>query len=523
MAIELREYQAEALAALEADWQAGYHRIGVSAATGTGKTVIMSHLAHRHVAAGVRVLILVHRDELVRQTVDKLVRVNNSVSIGVVQATRNEASSQIVVASVATACRPRRMAQLGKFGLIICDEAHRSAAQQWVDVLTGLGSLDEDTTVRTAGFSATWTRADGKGLDQIWQKISFELSLTWAIEQGFLVRPIGQYIRTEVRLDGLKKTAGDYNAGDLGAKLSRESVREAIVAGYLQYAADRSGVVFAPTVATAEFFLPAFRSAGISAEGLYGITGKEESLQIHKRHRAGDTQLLISCTKLSEGWDAPWCSAAVIARPTTHQGLFVQQVGRVLRPFKGKNDAVILDPTGVLYKHKLDGVIDLTSSEKMESDEDDDELEPREPTEQEAGWVDAQVSGFERVEMLSLPYLLTEGGIPFSHESTSAVRFVISPERNAHPWYSVGSMPLGPGRGRWLATQLTHEQAMSMLPDRHQTPSPLLRNRKSNGRQRDSARAYGLRPRTNALAGDLFDQVQTVLASRALDAVQSWT
>src|SRR3954469_13794667 len=165
--INLREYQEEALAALERDWATGLRRCGVNAATGTGKTVIMSHLAHRYVRRGVRVLILVHRDELVRQTVDKLVRVDNSVSIGIVKAGENSAGAAIVVASVQTAARPRRLAQLGQFGLIICDEAHRSVSDQWLTVLDGLGALEHGTEVRCAGFSATWVRADSRGLDQV--------------------------------------------------------------------------------------------------------------------------------------------------------------------------------------------------------------------------------------------------------------------------------------------------------------------------------------------------------------------
>lgn len=520
--IELRPYQRDALDALAADWSTGLHRLGISAATGTGKTVIMSHLAHRFAARRQRVLILVHRDELVRQTVDKLVRVDNSVSIGVVQAGRNEASAQIVVASVQTACRPKRLAQLGRFGLVICDEAHRSAAKQWTDVLDGLGAMD-NPDVYTAGFSATWSRADGEALDKIWQKISFELSTEWAIGQGFLVQPRGYYIRTDIRLDGTRRVAGDYSAADLGTKLSRESVRDAIVAGYQTHAADRSGVVFAPTVDTGEFFREAFEAAGISTEGLYGITSREESRAIHKRHEHGDTQLLISCTKLSEGWDAPWCSAAVIARPTVHPGLFVQQVGRVLRPFKGKTDAVILDPTGVLFKHKLNGVIDLSGSEQIEKDEDDDfeEIEPGE--QEEAARIDAQVSGYELVSMLDLHYLMTPGGIPFSHFSTDQIHFVISPERHPYPWYSLGWYNFRTGAGGWHHTQLDQQQAMAMLPDRRNTPSPLLRSKRASWKQRDQAEAVGVERKRAELAGDLFDRMQTRLAANVLDAVQSWT
>lgn len=527
--IELREYQEEALAALDADWESGLRRLGVNAATGTGKTVIMSHLAHRYVRRGVRVLILVHRDELVRQTVDKLVRVDNSVSIGIVKAGENSAGAAIVVASVQTACRPRRLAQLGRFGLIICDEAHRSVSNQWLDVLRGLGALDESTEVRCAGFSATWVRSDSRGLDTVWQKISFSLPIEWAIEQKFLVRPIGKFIRTGVQLDDVRKTAGDYNAADLGEKLSRESVRDAIVAGYLAHARDRSGVVFAPTVDAGQYFREGFEAAGITTGGLYGVTSREDSKLLHKQHRRGDVQLLVSCTRLSEGWDAPWCSAGVIARPTVHEGLFIQMVGRILRPHPGKDDAIILDPTGVLFRHSLNGVIDLSSSERPESDDepDDDEIEDDEPAEvdPDAG-VLAKVTGYEDVELIrsELPWLLTRGGIPFSHAGGNAVRFVIGPEHHPYPWYSVGTWDLeNPRVRRWDAVQLTQEQAFRMLPDRRSHPAPVLRRRQATNRQRATAAAAGVPSRRGVTAGELFDAMAIELASQALDAVHSWT
>lgn len=502
--IELRGYQEEALAALDADWETGLRRCGVSAATGTGKTVIMSHLAHRYVRRGVRVLILVHRDELVRQTVDKLVRIDNSVSIGIVKATENSAGAQIVVASVWTACRPRRLAQMGRFGLIICDEAHRSVSNQWLSVLSGLGAFDEGGP-RCAGFSATWVRADSRGLDTVWEKISFELPIEWAIEQGFLVRPVGKFIRTGIQLDGVRKTAGDYNAKDLGEKLSRESVRDAIVAGYLTHARDRSGVVFAPTVDSGEYFRAGFEAAGISTAGLYGITSREDSKLIHKRHRRGDVQVLVSCTRLSEGWDAPWCSAGVIARPTVHEGLFIQMVGRILRPHPSKTDAVILDPTGVLFRHSLNGLIDLSSSERPERDEDDqpdkdDELASIE-VDPDAG-LRAQVTGYEDVDLIRVPqptgppFLRTAGGIAFSQPRATELVFVIEPGQHPHPWWSVGVWPLDGRPPRWLAVGLTEGRAFDILPDQRAVP-PFVRWRD--------------------------DAAQVAMASRVLDGVQSWT
>lgn len=528
--MDLRSYQADALAALESDWDSGLRRCGVSSATGTGKTVMMSHLAHRFVANNQRVLILVHRDELIAQTVDKLRRIDSTVTIGVVKAARNRASARIVVASVQTACRPKRLAQLGRFGLVICDEAHRSVSDQWLTVLNGLGCMSEGTDVRTAGFSATWTRADKRGLSMVWQKISFELSTEWAIGQGFLVRPKGFFIRTDVDLDKVKKTAGDYNAGDLGKKLSKESVRDAIVAGYLTHAYGRSGVVFAPTVESGEFFREGFVAAGISAEGLYGVTGVEESRMIHKRHKSGETQVLISCTRLSEGWDAPWCSVAVIARPTTHQGLFIQQIGRVLRPWEGKTDAVILDPTGVLFKHNLAGVVDLSASEPREPKDPDDNVdiedEDAPPGAIESEGVRAFVSGYQMVDLFGRPHLRSHGGIPFSMVSTDRARAVIGPEQHPYPWFSV--VEFNPRTEQdpqavWLATQLpTEDEAMKWLPASDAYPHEALRRRYPNAKQRHYARSLGVSVRGRTV-GEVYDEINCLLVGGLLDRVHSWS
>jgi len=543
--VKLRSYQADALDALEADWGTGLRRCGISSATGTGKTVMMSHLAHRYVQRGGRALILVHRDELIRQTVDKLIRTDSSVSVGVVKAHENSAWASIVVASVQTVCRPKRLAQLGRFDLIICDEAHRSVADQWLTVLRGLGALDEGTQVRTAGFSATWSRADSRKLGDLWQKISFELPIDWAIGQGFLVRPRGVFIQTGVELDGVRQTAGEYDARDLGDKLSQESVREAIVAGYLAHAADRSGVVFAPTVRAGEYFRAGFEGVGITTGGLYGTTSREDSQRLHKLHRAGDVQLLVSCVKLSEGWDAPWCSAGVIARPTTHEGLFAQMVGRLIRVHcerhpgdacscpDRKRDAVILDPTGVLHRHTLGGIIDLSQSapkELKDDDGDEREYEAREPVESAPDeGLRAKVTGYETIDLVrsEVPYLVTHGGILFSHERSpaDAVRFVVGPGQHPYPWWSVGRWPLsGDDQPSWIAVKLPDEaSALRYLLDRRTVPGMSLRRRPATTRQRQLAIAAGAQVRRGQTQGEVFDAMRIELVSRALDSVRSWT
>jgi superfamily II DNA or RNA helicase len=542
--ITLRPYQRAALDALYRDWAEGHQRLGISSATGTGKTIMMSQLAHEHArgaAPNRRVLILVHRDELVRQTVSKLLAVDATVPIGVVKARENRASAAIVVASVQTIARPRRLAQIGTFGLVICDEAHRSMSDQWQVPLAALGTLDRDSGVRVAGFSATWSRADNRPLGRYWEKISFSLSTGWAIEQGFLVRPVGKYIRTAaeaVDLDSVKRTAGDYNDRDLSKRLSRESVRDAIVAGYLQHAADRIGVCFAPTVDTAEYFRPAFEAHGITTAGYYATTNREEAIRLNKAHAAGEVQVLFSCTRLSEGWDQPPVSAGILARPTTHQGLFIQQVGRLLRPCPeiGKTDAVVLDPTGVLFKHDLEGIVDLSTSERPRRVRDDDDLDEDDiegsGTETDEG-VLARVVGFEDVDLIrsDIMWYRTERGLPFVY-ARGQIGFISPMPFDHHAGaraYSFGVCHAGNFmQGRWLmvgdehATRTAAEAWARNTDALHTSRTGRWRSLRATTVHLRQTLALGLSARTTDRQGDLYDKMAVRVGSDTLDAVQSW-
>src|SRR2546421_6664108 len=124
--IELRPYQRDALTAIEAAALRGVRRQVVSLPTGAGKTVIFTHLL---VERQTRTLILVHRDELIHQTLEKLAMVSHgtALDIGVVKAERDEHAGDVVVASVQTLQRERRLQRLAHpFGLIVVDECHHA-------------------------------------------------------------------------------------------------------------------------------------------------------------------------------------------------------------------------------------------------------------------------------------------------------------------------------------------------------------------------------------------------------------
>lgn len=359
--MENREYQTEALTAVETRWQARKPRPAVILPTGAGKTIVFSMLASRCVSRGERVVILVHRDELVRQTVAKLHMVDPTISVGIVQAATNDTDHPVVVASTQTLMRKARMdaylSAAGRPDVVIVDELHHYAAKAFRNVLAALGVFDG---VRSAGFTATFVRSDAKLLADDWTPV-YEKTVAWAIEHNHLVNLSAISVRVpDLDLSKTTKSGGDFTDTSLGKAISGSSAAEIIPAKWREHAEGRPTILFAPTIDSCNELVAAMALSGIKAETVYGHTPVAERQEIYSRFRAGVTQVIGSVGVLTEGWDEPSASCIILARPTESAGLFQQMVGRVLRKFPGKDDAILLDIVGTSEEHSLANVTDLT-------------------------------------------------------------------------------------------------------------------------------------------------------------------
>lgn len=411
--MSLRDYQQQAIDALERDWSAGLLRLGVALPTGTGKTHIMAELADQYAFPN-RVLVLVHRDTLVEQTERRMrEHAGPGVTVGVVKAERDVVSAHIIIASVHTLRSEKRLSRISPPSLIIVDEAHVSMSPTYARIFARFPNA------RVAGFTATWTRSDSKRLGDFWQKISFSRNIRWAIKYGHLVPPKGVAVGApEHLLDGVRTGRdGDYREDDLGAAVTVDEVRDNVVRGWHTYASARSSALFAPTVASAEFFRKGLTDAGISAAGIYATTGTKDRRRIFDAYRRREISVLTTCVALAEGWDAPWCSAVFMVRPTKHKGLFIQMAGRALRLWPGKSDALILDFVGGTNGVSLS--IDSILTQSSPADEDDDgEIEERDPLDvgedEEKLYVVGK--GTRPIDLFSgseARWLVTEHGVPF--------------------------------------------------------------------------------------------------------------
>lgn len=372
-AIKLRDYQREAIDAVFAAWSGGMQRPAIVLPTGAGKTVVFASLIkefrnagtypdaeeRRGSAPGNRVIVLAHRDELVDQAIAKIRAIAPDLNVGKVKAKELDYGRDVVVCSVQTLASVRGethmkyMADYGPIGLIITDECHHAAAASYGKV------YDAFPDALQLGVTATMSRGDGVGLGSVWEDVVYKRSILNLISKGHLTDVRTRRIDLEsLSMAGVRVGMGDWQAAALGDALMESKFDTVIADAYKEHAGDRQGIVFTPTVETAEAAMQALASAGIPSAMVDGTTPREQRQQIYEKFRTGKVQVLANCMVLTEGFDAPWASCAVIARPTRNESLYVQMVGRVLRPWPDKKDALVLDLVGA-SANKLRTLIDL--------------------------------------------------------------------------------------------------------------------------------------------------------------------
>lgn len=394
--LALRPYQREAIDAVTAAWRRGMVRPAEVLFTGAGKTVIFSHLSVEWLAEnpGMRVLIIVHTQELLDQALAKLRSVAPGLRVGAVQAQRNETLARVIVATVQTLRSPRRRAMIRNVGLVIVDECHHAVATSYREVLSHFGVLGlapgEAARAVCVGYTATMTRADTLALGDIWQDVVYARTIAEGIADGFLVRPKGIHVQVDdLDLSKVRTTAGDYRDGDLGQAIEASMAPTAIAKAVDEHADQRKILLFAPTVSSAGTIVDALSASGRSVGLIHGALPNQERKAVLSDYRAGNTQILANCMVLTEGFDEPAADCVVLARPTKSQGLYIQIAGRVLRPYPGKGDALILDVVGATKLHGLVAGIDLFGEAPKEpKDPSDEYLE--DPDELDEGQQDAR-------------------------------------------------------------------------------------------------------------------------------------
>jgi superfamily II DNA or RNA helicase len=332
--MNLRPYQQLAVDSIESGWDTNSSQLLVLP-TGTGKTVVFTHLVDRN-AYG-RTLILAHREELIWQAAAKVeVITGTKPSIEMANHHADEGffrRSKVVVSSVQTQNASNRLLKFDptQFSMVIIDEAHHAPAKSYRRIIDYYKKNNPD--VKVLGVTATPDRADEKALGMIFDEVAYEYKIHDAITDGWLV-PVKQrsVIVSSLDYSGIKTTAGDLNGKQLAAVMEYEKNLHGIATPTLEIIGDRKTLVFAASVAHAERLCEIFnRHKFGSSEWVCGKTHKDARRETLRRFAEGKTKILVNVGCFTEGFDEPTVEVIVLARPTKSRALFAQMVGRGTR------------------------------------------------------------------------------------------------------------------------------------------------------------------------------------------------
>lgn len=546
-----RPYQDEAIQAIMKSWTEGMQRPAVVLPTGAGKTVVFSHLAHRFrdwrtsVGGGARaprrVVILVHRDELADQTLAKLRVIAPHLSLGKVKAADNDLFADVMVCSVQTLAREKRAQELldaqsyaGPVGLTIVDECHHAVADSYRNVMAALGCYDGGTDRLAVGFTATLARGDGRGLGGVWEDVVYQRSILWMISKGHLVDVRARQIEmADLDLSAVKRTGGDYQAKSLGEAMEAAGAPEIIRQVLTAQAADRRSIlVFVPTVSMAHEVQKHLTAGGIASGVVSGATPREERLHLYEQFRRGTLRVIVNCMVLTEGADFPFADCAVIARPTSNQSLFIQMVGRVLRPSRvtGKTDALVLilsDGGGkiaTLVDLEPDAVPDVQDGESLTEayEREEERKEKKAP----AGSVRFELK-HKDLDLFgasaAYQWLRTEGGVQFIPLGGNGL-ILLWPCVDTEGLWDVVWAPEGREKWQRLHTCLDLGMAMAWGESEADERSAINTGKKASWRRKPASEAQiryagnlGQAVPEGARAGDVGDLISIGLASKKVD------
>lgn len=365
MKYALRAYQQRAVDQLRASFRRGMRAVMFQLPTGGGKTFVFCYVAEGATNLGNRVLILVHRKELLTQASlslakiglrhtliaqDKHIREAIGMHVEEFSASFVDMAAPVAVASVDTLIR--RLGAITAPQLIICDEAHHlTVGNKWGKCVEAFPNA------RLLGVTATPIRTDGKGLGRhsggFFDDLICGPSMRELIDGGYLLPPTVYAPPTVLDLTGVRTQGGDYAASDLAERVDKPTITGDAVAHYARICPKTPAIAFCVSIEHAKHVAAEFRASGFDFRVIDGSMHDAERRNLIRALARGTIDGLTSCDLISEGTDIPVVGCGILLRPTKSEGLYLQQVGRVLRPSPGQTKAFILDHVGNCLVHGL--------------------------------------------------------------------------------------------------------------------------------------------------------------------------
>ena len=333
----LRPYQIDTLEACRTAYRAGHRRVILQSGTGSGKTCMAAVVCRNATAKGSRVLYVVHRDEILKQTEKALAPTPVSIltagkRVNVIM------PGTVLLASAQTLARR----EVPEHDLLVWDEAHcYHAAQQRVQ---------KACPARALLLTATPARTDGKPLSDIADAIVQGPAMAALIAGGHLV-PALVYGAPSPDMHEVPIRGGEYAQGP--AEQAARRLVGSVPDAWLRHAKGRRTVLFASGVTHSRECVAALTAKGVRALHVDGESSPTDRAAAFAALRRHDIDVLCNVGIAVEGLDIPEIAAVYWARATASVAVYLQGTGRGMRPSEGKTDLIVIDGGGNAYRHGL--------------------------------------------------------------------------------------------------------------------------------------------------------------------------
>ena len=387
----LRDYQIENKRKIYQAWQK-CRGVMLQMPTGTGKTRLFVSIARDLFNYGaarkkaIKILFLAHRKELIEQISDHLGRKYHLAHGLIVSQSIEQKNFPMQIGSVPTLTRRLERWEDKNFDVIIIDEAHHVKAKSYRKI------IDFYPNARILGVTATPYRLNGAGFRPEFDELIISASVADFIKKGYLSEYVYYSIKPTSKLqkeiDKMKLDfEGDYKESEMMGVMDRDYIRAGILSSYQKYAEGKKGIVYTISRDHNTHLAKEFNAAGIKSAAIDSETPKEQREELVRKFRKGEIQVLFNVNIFSEGFDCPDVEVIQLARPTKSLAMYLQQVGRGLRPHEKKENLIILDNVGLFnkfgfpsarrkWKYHFEGhpVDESPAAHLLEKDEEDREV-----------------------------------------------------------------------------------------------------------------------------------------------------
>lgn len=381
MALQLRDYQTEAVTSFFDFVKSGGRSGVISAPTGSGKSLIIADICKTMITKWhqTRVLIVTHTKELIAQNEAEFKAYYPNASTGIYSAglKKRHTDRRVIFAGVQSISH--RAFDFGKIDVIIIDEAHMVSPEDG----TRYKKLIRDLTLANPnivklGLSATPYRLDNgllyEGENRLFDALIYDIDICYLIDRGYLSPVISKGASEKIDLTGVKKTAGDYNKKSLEAAADKDYITRKAVDEIVNLGKTRvSWLVYASGVQHAYHVCDEIRSRGISCEVVTGDTESTERDRILSDFKTQRIRCLVNVEILVAGFNSPCVDLLVLLMATQSTSKYVQAVGRGTRTCPGKDNCILLDFGGNVERH---GPIDAVNPKFKQNKGDGDDKAP---------------------------------------------------------------------------------------------------------------------------------------------------